>query len=82
MADVDIVSFICDGDIKAFAALYARHGQPAYSLAHRMMGERQPAEDLMQQAFLEVWRAAKSYQAQRESVRTWMLSIVHNRAID
>ena len=64
------------------AGLYDRHARAAYSLAYRMMGERQLAEDLVQEAFLEVWRAAKSYRAQRGSVRTWMLSIIHNRAID
>ncbi len=70
------------GDAGAFAALYDRHSRAAYSLAHRMMGERQAAEDLVQEAFLEVWRAAGSYRAERGSVRTWILSIVHNRGID
>ncbi len=46
------------------------------------MGERQAAEDLVQEAFLKLWRAAGSYRAQRGSVRTWVLSIVHNRGID
>lgn len=70
------------GDARAFAALYDRHRRPAYSLAYRMMGERQAAEDLTQEAFLEVWRAAKSYRAERGSVRTWILSIVHHRGVD
>ena len=70
------------GDAGAFAGLYDRHSRVAYSLAYRMMGERQAAEDLTQEAFLEVWRAAGSYRAERGSVRTWILSIVHNRAID
>jgi RNA polymerase sigma-70 factor (ECF subfamily) len=47
-----------------------------------MMGERQASEDLAQDAFLKVWRAAGSYRAERGSVRTWILSIVHNRGID
>jgi RNA polymerase sigma-70 factor (ECF subfamily) len=47
-----------------------------------MMGERQAAEDLAQDAFLKVWRGAGSYRAARGSVRTWILSIVHNRGID
>ncbi len=47
-----------------------------------MMGERQAAEDLLQDAMLKVWRAATSYRAERGSVRTWLLSIVHNRGID
>ena len=71
-----------DGDAGAFAALYDRHRRAAYSLAYRMMGERQAAEDLTQEAFLEVWRAARSYRAEKGSVRTWILSIVHHRGVD
>ena len=70
------------GDAAAFAVLYDRHGRAAYSLAYRMMGERQAAEDLTQEAFLKVWRSAGGYRAGRGSVRTWVLSIVHNRGID
>lgn len=69
-------------DSGAFAVLYDRHIRAAYSLSYRMMGERQAAEDLAQEAFLEVWRSSRSYRAERGSVRTWLLSIVHNRGID
>jgi RNA polymerase sigma-70 factor, ECF subfamily len=47
-----------------------------------MMGEKQAAEDLAQDAFLKIWRSAAGYRAERGSVRTWILSIVHNRGID
>jgi RNA polymerase sigma-70 factor (ECF subfamily) len=70
------------GDAEAFAALYDRHSRAAFSLAYRMMGERQAAEDLTQEAFIKVWRGAASYRLGRGSVRTWILSIVHNRGID
>ena len=82
LADEDLISLVGGGDSAAFAALYDRHGRAAYSLAYRMMGERQTAEDLVQEAFLAVWRRIGSYRAERGSVRTWMLSIVHNRGID
>jgi RNA polymerase sigma-70 factor (ECF subfamily) len=82
LADEDLVSLAEGGDAEAFAGLYDRHSRAAYSLAYRMMGERQAAEDLVQDAFLEVWRAAGSYRAERGSVRTWILSIVHHRGID
>jgi RNA polymerase sigma-70 factor, ECF subfamily len=82
LADEDLVSLVEGGDAGAFAGLYDRHSRAAYSLAYRMMGERQAAEDLVQDAFLEVWRAAGSYRAERGSVRTWILSIVHHRGID
>ena len=76
------MSLIEGGDSEAFAALYDRHSRAAYSLAYRMMGDRQASEDLIQDAFLKAWRGARSYRAERGSVRTWVLSIVHNRGID
>ncbi len=82
LADEDLISLVQASDAQAFAVLYDRHSRPAYSLAYRMMGERQAAEDIVQDAFLKVWRAAGSYRAERASVRTWLLSVVHNRAID
>ena len=81
LADEDLISLAASGDTQALAALYDRHGRVAYSLAYRMMGERQAAEDLVQEAFLKVWRAAGSYRVERASVRTWILSIL-NRGID
>ena len=82
LADEDLISLVGQSDAEAFAVLYDRHSRAAYSLAYRMMGEKQAAEDLAQDAFLKVWRSATSYRAERGSVRTWLLSIVHNRAID
>jgi RNA polymerase sigma-70 factor (ECF subfamily) len=82
LADEDLISLVAHGDAQAFATLYDRHSRPAYSLAYRMMGEKQAAEDLTQDAFLKVWRSAPTFRAERGSVRTWLLSIVHNRAID
>jgi RNA polymerase sigma-70 factor (ECF subfamily) len=82
LADEDLISLVEAADAEAFATLYDRHSRAAFSLAHRMMGERQASEDLAQDAFLKVWRGASSYRAERGSVRTWILSIVHNRGID
>jgi RNA polymerase sigma-70 factor (ECF subfamily) len=82
LADKDLISHVGQGDAQAFATLYERHRRAAYSLAYRMMGEKQAAEDLLQEAFLKLWRGAASYRAERGSVRTWLLSIVHNRGID
>jgi RNA polymerase sigma-70 factor, ECF subfamily len=82
LADEDLISMVEAADADAFATLYDRHSHAAFSLAYRMMGERQAAEDLAQDAFLKVWRSAGSYRAERGSVRTWILSIVHNRGID
>jgi RNA polymerase sigma-70 factor (ECF subfamily) len=82
LADEDLISQIGQGDRQAFATLYDRHIRAAYALAYRLMGEKQAAEDLLQEAFLKLWRGAASYRAERGSVRAWLLSIVHNRGID
>ncbi len=82
LADEDLMSLVEGGDQEAFASLYDRHGRAAYSLAYRMMGEKQAAEDLTQDSFLKVWRSSGGYRSDRGSVRTWILSIVHNRGID
>jgi RNA polymerase sigma-70 factor, ECF subfamily len=82
LADENLISFVGQGDAEAFTILYDRHGRAAFSLANRVMGERQAAEDLVQDAFLKLWRSATSYRPERGSVRTWLLSIVRNRGID
>jgi RNA polymerase sigma-70 factor, ECF subfamily len=83
LADEDLISLVHRSrDPEAFATLYDRHARAAYSLAYRMMGEHQAAEDLVQDAFLKFWRSASSYRPERGSVRTWLLSIVHNQGID
>jgi RNA polymerase sigma-70 factor, ECF subfamily len=81
-ADEDLMPLVEVGDAEAFATLYDRHGRMAYSLAYRMMGEKQQAEDVVQEAFIKVWRSAGGYRVGRGSVRTWILSIVHNSGID
>jgi RNA polymerase sigma-70 factor (ECF subfamily) len=82
LADEELIALVVEGDAGAFAVLYDRHARAAYSLAYRMMGEKQAAEDLVQDTLLKVWRGAGSYRTERGSVRTWILSIVHNRGID
>lgn len=71
-----------DGGARAFEVLFDRHGGPAFSLAYRMCGSRARAEDIVQEAFLSLWRAGARYDPSRGSVRAWILSSVHNRAID
>jgi RNA polymerase sigma-70 factor (ECF subfamily) len=81
-ADEDLMGLVEVGDPEAFAALYDRHGRMAYSLAYRMVGEKQEAEDVVQEAFIKVWRSAGGYRAGRGSVRTWILAIVRNSGLD
>jgi hypothetical protein len=70
LADEDLISLLVEGDARAFATLYDRHGRAAYSLAYRMMGEKQAAEDLVQDALLKVWRELPHGAGQRADVDT------------
>jgi RNA polymerase sigma-70 factor (ECF subfamily) len=81
-SDEALLVAIAGREERAIAALYDRYGGLAYSLAYRILGERGAAEDAVQEAFLSVWRRAASFAAERGSVRAWLLSIVHHRAID
>src|ERR687885_1639286 len=82
LGDEELMELVAGGDARAFEALYDRHGGPAFSLAYRMVGNRVIAEDITQEAFLSIWRSRLRYQSERGSVRTWVLGIVHHRAID
>ena len=70
------------GQAPAFEVIYERHASAAFSLAYRIVGTRNGAEDVSQEAFLNVWRSGARYERARGSVRTWVLGIVHHRAID
>jgi RNA polymerase sigma-70 factor (ECF subfamily) len=82
LADEEVMQLVADGSPRAFELLYDRHGGAAFSLAYRMVGNRVTAEDTTQEAFLSIWRSRLRYDASRGSVRTWVLGIVHNRAVD
>jgi RNA polymerase sigma-70 factor (ECF subfamily) len=70
-------------DDSALADLYDRYGRLAFALAYRLLGESATAEDVVQEAFLNVWRRASSFQPGRSGgAKPWLLSIVHNLAID
>lgn len=73
---------IARGDPRAFEVVYERHCTAAFSLAYRICGVRATAEEVTQEAFLAVWRSGARYDRTRGSVRTWLLGVVHNRAID
>jgi RNA polymerase sigma-70 factor (ECF subfamily) len=82
LADEEVMQLVADGNPRAFELIYDRHGGAAFSLAYRMVGNRVTAEDTTQEAFLSIWRSRVRYDRSRGSVRTWVLGIVHNRAID
>jgi RNA polymerase sigma-70 factor (ECF subfamily) len=76
------MALVHDGEVSAFEVIFDRHASVAFSLAYRMCGRRAMAEEVVQEAFLSLWRSGARYDRARGSVRTWVLSAVHNRAID
>jgi RNA polymerase sigma-70 factor, ECF subfamily len=82
LADEELMPLVGGKDPDAFEVLYDRHGGAAYSLAYRIVGDRAAAEEVTQEAFISVWRSGARFDAARGSVRSWLLSVVRNRAID
>ena len=82
LADEDLMQLVHGGDAQAFEIVFDRHSRVAFSLAYRMCGRRAMAEDVVQEAFLSLWRSGARYDRSRGSVRSWVLGVVHNRAID
>jgi RNA polymerase sigma-70 factor, ECF subfamily len=82
LADEDLMTLVERKDPVAFELLYDRHGGAAYSLAHRIVGDAQGAEDVTQEAFLSIWRSGARFDPARGSVRSWTLGVVRNRSID
>jgi RNA polymerase sigma-70 factor (ECF subfamily) len=82
LADEELMQLVRRGNAPAFEVLYDRHADAAFSLAYRICGQRALAEDVVQEACLSLWRSGARYDRDRGSVRTWLLGIVHNRAID
>ena len=81
-ADRAVLARVADGELDALDDLYDRYKTMAYSIAYRITNDATLAEDVVQDAFLGAWRNAARYVEGRGSVKTWLLSIVHHRAID
>ena len=73
---------VARGDTRAFEAIYDRQHRHAYGLARRIMGPADGAEEATQEAFISLWRGAASFDPERASLRTWLLTLVRNRSID
>jgi RNA polymerase sigma-70 factor (ECF subfamily) len=82
LADEELMHLVRAGDAQAFEIVFDRHSGAAFSLAYRMCGRQAMAEDIVQEAFVSLWRSGARYDATRGSVRTWVLSVVRNRTID
>jgi RNA polymerase sigma factor (sigma-70 family) len=81
-ADRDVLGRISTGELDALEELYDRYRTMAYSIALRITTDAALAEDVVQDAFLGAWRNSNRYVEGRGSVKTWLLSIVHHRAVD
>jgi RNA polymerase sigma-70 factor (ECF subfamily) len=82
LSDSGLVALCARGERDALAALYDRYARAAYSLARRIVRDPSHAEDVVQEAFLAVWRSAGRFDATRARPSTWILTLVHNKAID
>lgn len=82
LSDEALVALVARGDESALAELYDRVGRVAYGLAFRVLRDDRLAEDAVQEAFLGVWRTAAGYRAERAKASTWILTLVHRRAVD
>ena len=81
-SDVELMTAIALGVEEALERLYERYARLSYVLAYRLLRDSAAAEDIVQEAFLAIWRKAGTYQAQHGSVYSWLQAIVHHRAID
>jgi RNA polymerase sigma factor (sigma-70 family) len=82
LSDEALVALVARGEESALAELFDRLGGVAYGLALRVLRDRALAEDAVQEAFLSVWRSAGRFVAEQSRARTWLLTLVHRRAVD
>jgi RNA polymerase sigma-70 factor (ECF subfamily) len=82
LSDEALVALVARSDESALAELYDRVGGTAYGLAYRVLRDEALAEDAVQEAFLGLWRGAGSFIPERAKASTWILTLVHRRAVD
>jgi RNA polymerase sigma-70 factor (ECF subfamily) len=82
LSDEALVALVARSDDAALAELYDRVGGAAYGLAYRVLRDETLAQDAVQDAFLALWRTAGSFLPERAKASTWILTLVHRRAVD
>jgi RNA polymerase sigma-70 factor (ECF subfamily) len=82
LSDEAVVALMARSNEDALAELYDRYSVPAYSLARRVLRDAALAEDAVQDAFLVIWRGADRFLPERAKASTWIMTIVHRRAVD
>jgi RNA polymerase sigma-70 factor, ECF subfamily len=70
------------GDVESFGVIYDRYSRSVYSLAWKMLGDAQAAQEVTQEVFEAIWRGAKAYAPGRGSARTWILAMAHHKSVD
>jgi RNA polymerase sigma factor (sigma-70 family) len=80
--DQELVRRLCLGDEEAFRGLFGRYAPSAKALALRVVRQSHLAEEIVQEAFLAAWRHPEGYDDERGSVRSWLMGMVHHRAVD
>ena len=82
LSDEALVALVARSDEVALGELYDRFGRVAYGLARRILRDDALAEDAVQEGFLAVWRSAGRFMPERSKASTWLLTLVHRRAVD
>ena len=82
LSDEALVALVARGDEAALGELYDRVGRTAYGIAYRVLRDDRLAEDAVQEGFLAVWRSAATFRAERAKASTWIVTLVHRRAVD
>jgi RNA polymerase sigma-70 factor (ECF subfamily) len=82
LSDEALVALVARGDESALAELYDRVGRVAYGIAFRVLRDDRLAEDAVQEGFLAAWRSAATFRADRAKASTWIVTLVHRRAVD
>ena len=82
LSDEALVALAARSEQSALAELYDRYGRTAYGLALRVLRDQTLAEDAVQEAFLTIWRTASRFMPERGKASTWILTLVHRRAVD
>ena len=80
--DEELIRRVAEGDERALSELYDRYSRPVYATGLRVLRDTSLAEELVQDAFMRVWRAAGSFDPDRASFATWLYRIARNRAVD
>jgi len=80
--DEDLLRRVADRDRDAFETLYRRYARPVYALAVRRLGDREGAEEAVQETFAAVWRSARSFRPERGAASSWLYAIARNAVVD